>query len=692
MWIELTILSLGALSYAARRHRSALTQKNLTLTTRRSAQFKQFWHIVSGTNQANRQSQLHSTVNPVAQQQLQTERELAAKQQKFGLYALGLAISGTYFPALKLISTAAVLYLMWDTLKLIRNDFQRGRYFTFYLFSLAMTCWTLASGNLIFATFSAIFSGFFARIVNRLEQNSYNQLVDVFADRPKQVWIIAEDTEIQIPYQDLQVGQQVVVRPGEAIPIDGTITAGHGLVDQHVLSGESQPAEKIPGDEVFAATLLLSGELRITVKTTHSDTLAANISKALNKTQHYKDSLTTRGRQISDRYLPVSVGLTALTFPILGTQSALAISWVNFGGSMATLGPLGVMSYLQILSSHNILVKDGRVFELLRDVDTVVFDKTGTLTLDQPTVHSIQPLGYYTETQILRYAAIAEYRQSHPVAKAILAKAAAEQLELPIPDTTNYSLGYGIQVNYQGKCIQVGSARFLQQQGIALPDTMQSLQPASDEQGHTLIYIAVNQEMAGIIVLQSTPRPEAFEVVQFLQQRNIQLYIISGDHIGPTRSLAKSLGIQNYFANVLPEHKADYVNQLKAQGRFVCFVGDGINDAIALKTAQVSLSLSGASSAATDTAQIVLTDGKLTKIPELFQLSDKFERTMQKNLMLSFIPGCLIIPGVFFFNIGPMLSMSISYFISFIGLGNIVWSLMKYQDTPEISNKLSHLK
>ena len=691
MWLELTVLGAGALGYNLKRSLSGPIQKNCSSLTKTPAQLRHLWRRVLETVWSDGQDELHSAISPAIRQQLQAEKETASRRQKFGLYALGLAIAGIFFPTLNLISIAAVLYLMLDTLKLVHKDFQRGRYITFYLFSLVMMCWTLAAGKLIYAAFAAILNGFFARIINQLEKTSHNQMIDVFANHPEQVWIIVQDAEVQIPFHELEEGHQVVVHPGEVIPIDGIITTGHAQVDQRILTGESQPAEKTPGDEVFAATLLLSGKLCIEVTTTHSSTLAAKISTVLNDTQNYKDSLTTRGRQIADRYLPFSISLTALTYPILSTQSALAISWANFGGSMATLGPLNVMSYLQALSSRNILVKDGRVFELLREVDTVVFDKTGTLTLEQPTVHAIRPLSHYTETDILRYAAIAEYRQPHPVAKAILAKAAAEQLELPIPDAASYSLGYGIRVNYQDECIQVGNARFLQQQGIALPDTVQNLQDTSDEQGHTLVYVAVDQKLIGVLILQSTIRPEAFEVVRFLQQRGMRLYIISGDHLGPTQSLAETLGIQHYFANVLPENKADYIQQLKAQGRFVCFVGDGINDAIALKTAHVSLSLSGASSAATDTAQIVLMDGRLVKIPELFWFSDNFERTMQKNLIFSYIPACLIIPSVLFLNVGPMFSMVFSYLISFIGLGNIIWSSIKYQETPEIKNECKYI-
>jgi Cu2+-exporting ATPase len=465
------------------------------------------------------------------------------------------------------------------------------------------------------------------------------------------------------------------------------ITEGEGQIDQHVLTGESQPAEKKSGDEVFAATLLLSGRVFIKVNTTGDATLAAKIGDVLNQTESYKDNLTTRGRKIADRFLPLTIGLSAITVPILGPSAALAVMWSELGGIMAPLGSVSVMNYLQILSRHNILVKDGRVFELIRDVDTVVFDKTGTLTLEQPTVGKIHTFGDFSEEAVLRYAAIAEHRQPHPVAKAILAKAAEAALDLPIPDEANYDLGYGISVSLAGETIQVGSARYLQQQQIVIADDAQDLQTAADAEGHSLIYVAVNQQLAGVLALEPTIRPEAQAVIADLKQRGITLYVISGDHAGPTKNLAESLGIDHYFADVLPERKADYVKCLKDEGKFVCFVGDGINDAIALKTAQVSVSLQGASSAATDTAQVVFMDGTLKKLPELLAIADDFEKTMQKNLAISVVPGIFSIAGVYLLHFSIAASMGIFYVGCFAGLGNILWPLVKYQETLALSDQ-----
>ncbi|MEL6749775.1 MAG: hypothetical protein AAFO09_05760, partial [Pseudomonadota bacterium] len=237
MWLELTVLGAGALGYNLKRSLSGPIQKNCSSLTKTPAQLRHLWRRVLETVWSDGQDELHSAISPAIRQQLQAEKETASRRQKFGLYALGLAIAGIFFPTLNLISIAAVLYLMLDTLKLVHKDFQRGRYITFYLFSLVMMCWTLAAGKLIYAAFAAILNGFFARIINQLEKTSHNQMIDVFANHPEQVWIIVQDAEVQIPFHELEEGHQVVVHPGEVIPIDGIITTGHAQVDQRILTG-----------------------------------------------------------------------------------------------------------------------------------------------------------------------------------------------------------------------------------------------------------------------------------------------------------------------------------------------------------------------------------------------------------------------------------------------------------------------
>jgi Cu2+-exporting ATPase len=305
-----------------------------------------------------------------------------------------------------------------------------------------------------------------------------------------------------------------------------------------------------------------------------------------------------------------------------------------------------------VATRHGILVKDGRSLELLHTIDTVVFDKTGTLTLEQPEVAQVHVCGDFSADDVLLYATAAEHRQSHPIAQAILAAAQARDLPWPNSDETRYEVGYGVQVRVDGHLVRVGSERFMAHEGLALPPALVAVQQRCAAVGHSLVFVAVDGALAGALELQPTPHPEAQAVITELQQQGLTLYILSGDQAEPTRHLAERLGIEHYFANVLPTEKARFVEQLQQQGRAVCFVGDGINDAIALKRANVSISLRGATTIATDTAQIVLMEQSLRQLPLLFDLAHRLEGNLLTSFGLSVGTGVVILGGVFAFHMG----------------------------------------
>lgn len=653
--------------------------------TQKSTKKRHLLRDIRDALRAEGRQQLQLDIDPKQRALLETKERERKREMQLSLGAMGLALLGSFSPAFTLIGAAAVLYLSKETFKLIHKDFKRGHYFSVYLIGLIMTLGMIATGNLILAAFTGVIGGFFAGIINRLESDSQQQLIRVFSGHPQQVWLLRDGVEIQIDFHQLQIGDLVIVNAGEVIPVDGSIQSGEGRVDQHLLTGESEAVEKTIGESVYASTLLLSGRLVVEVLQAGDATMAAKIGEVLNQTQNYKETLMTRGRVVADRFLPVTIGVGAITLPILGPNAAIAVLWSELGGIMAPAGSITVLSYLQIMSRHQILVKDGRVFESLKQVDTIIFDKTGTLTLEQPIVSQIHTFDGFTDIEVLRYAAAAEYRQPHPIAKAIITAAQAQQIDIPQLDEAAYEVGYGIKVIVENQIIRVGSVRFMQREGIIMPPELEQIQQQADSESHSLIYVAVGHELAGVLEMQPSIRPEITEIIAFLKQRNIQLYIISGDHETPTRKMAETLGIDHYFAEVLPENKADHVNQLKAQGRFVCFIGDGINDAIALKSAQVSISLKGASTAATDTAQIIFVDGTLKHLTSLFQFVDEFEQTMDRNYLISVVPGVVIIGGVYLLSFGIATSMTIFYLSCFAGLGNTLLPLVKHQnnETPE---------
>lgn len=613
-----------------------------------------------------------------------SERKLN-KSIKGSIGLMGLSLIGTWFYAPLLpIAGVATLYIFTPVFKKLFQNLKKGQ-ITTELIEIVSVISLLASGFFFLAIFITFTSLLCQKLLTRTEQHSHKQLINSFSQKQQSVWVVKEGSEVEIPLEALKKQDIVVVSAGEIIPVDGMIIEGLASVDQHGLTGESKSIEKEAGGKVFASTLVLGGRILIKVENTGSDTNAAKIGLILEKTQEYKESLRLRGKQIADDFIAPTLVVSGLTLPLLGPGAAMAIIWTAFGYNMKLYGPISVLNFLHIMAANGILIKDGRSLEMLQKVDTLVFDKTGTLTMEQPQLSHLHPLEPFDEATLLSYAAAAEYRQTHPIARAILTAAEQREMDLPNIKETAYKIGYGIEVKIDTKLVQVGSAKYMEQQDIHFSDQIQSLKNESDARGHSLVYVAVDGTLAGILELQPCIRPEAKEIINYVKAQGISVTIISGDHEQPTRHLANELGIEHYFAETLPEKKAELIARLREDGKFVAYVGDGINDAIALKQANVSISLRGASSVATDTAQIILMDGDLKKLKSLFEISRFFEANMRTNYLTSIIPGAITLAGVFLFNMGLAGSMLVYFSSKMLGLTNAMLPLVKHENKQAIT-------
>jgi P-type E1-E2 ATPase len=350
----------------------------------------------------------------------------------------------------------------------------------------------------------------------------------------------------------------------------------------------------------------------------------------------------------------------------------------DLGTGIRMAAPIAMLTSLTLSAEHGILVKDGRALELLRSVDTFLFDKTGTLTRERPEVGRVLSYGGHTESQILQWAAAAENKFSHPIAKAVLDRFKTLGLALPQIDDSKYHVGYGITVGVDGHTVRVGSARFMTHEGIELPPELLREMDAAHDEGNSLVMVGVDQALGGAIELRAAERPEAAAVIAGLRARGAKhLAIISGDHEQPTRRLAERLGMDRHFAEVLPQDKARYVELLQKEGRTVCFIGDGVNDSIALKKANVSISLRGASSVATDTAQVVFMEDSLVKLLELYDVSRALHRNIKTSWGLIVVPNLICIAGAFFAGFGVMHSMVFNQIGGMLALGNGLLPLRK---------------
>jgi Cu2+-exporting ATPase len=278
------------------------------------------------------------------------------------------------------------------------------------------------------------------------QDRTRKQMVNILGEQPRLVWVLVDGVEMEVPFERLQVGDTLVVQAGQMIPVDGIITQGEASIDQQRLTGEAQPVERGVGDAVLAATVVLSGRLAIRVEKTGEATLAAQIGEVLARTLDYHLSIEERGKAIADHWTIPSLLATGLAAVTLGARSAVAVLSNMPGIDMVLLGPLTLLNYLNLASRNHVLIKDGRSLELLHKVHTVIFDKTGTLTLEQPHVKAIHLCTDLTADMVLTYAAAAEQRQSHPIAKAILTASQARNLPLPALNDAQYELGYGLRV------------------------------------------------------------------------------------------------------------------------------------------------------------------------------------------------------------------------------------------------------
>jgi heavy metal translocating P-type ATPase len=579
---------------------------------------------------------------------------------------MGAGVAGIWIPPLGIISIIGLVYLtipLWE--RSYEELVKQRRLNTGTLESIGIPLLIL-SGYLPAAAIGNWLYYLGLKFMAMAKNRSINQLTNTLTKPLHSVWIQREGKEIESRYEDIQLGDIVVIQGGEMIPVDGTIKEGIAGIDERMMTGESQLVEKGIGDQVFAFTIVLTGKIWVRVEKTGMETIAAQIEQMLNQTNHYAASVELRAKQLLDRTALPTLVLSSLALPIAGYRSALVVLDTSIVDSIMITGPINILTHLSVASRHGLLIKDGRALELLKKVDTIVFDKTGTLTHNQPQVGKIYPLEPYSEDDILIYAAIAESKQNHPIAKAILEAAKHHQLTLPIFDHTQYELGYGIKVCRENQSIRVGSAKFMVLENIAIPTEIEIIEEHCHQQGYSSVYVAIDDHLAGVIELWPTVRPEAKQVIHQLKQRNLSLYIISGDHEKPTQALAQELGIDHYFAETLPADKADLIEQLQKQGKSVCFIGDGVNDAIALKKAQVSVSLSGASTIAMDTAQVILMEENLNQLIKLFELANSFEKNYQKSLALDVVPNVICIGGAFFFHLGIYSALAI-YSVGLVG-------------------------
>ena len=592
----------------------------------------------------------------------------------FALCSLSVPLAATaqfLAPPLYPVAAGLFLYTSIHTFKEAYNVLFHERRLGVDVLDAIVVMACLGTGQVFAGSVLCWCLGFGRMLVKLTQDNSKRMLMSVFGKQSRFVWLCRDGAEVEVPLEEIKPHDVIVVNTGEAVAVDGVIREGIAMIDQHALTGESTPAEKVVGDRVFASTMLVAGKIYIEVEKAGSDTTSAKIASILNDSAGYKLDSQNKGEKLADKAVIPTLALGALGLGVMGPAGATAVLNSDFGTGIRMAAPLAMLSSLTLCAQHGILVKDGRAMDLMNDVDTVLFDKTGTLTREVPEVGEILSCGDHAPEQILTYAAAAENRFAHPIAKAILQRFAGLARPLPATDDSKYQVGFGITVGVEGKTVRVGSGRFMKMEGIKIPSHVQASLDRAHDEGYSLVMVAVGNELGGALELRASHRPEAQDIVYGLRNRGIDhLAIISGDHEGPTRKLAESLGMDEYFAGVLPGDKADYVERLQKRGRKVCFVGDGINDSIALKKANVSVSLRGATSIATDTAQVVFMEESLARLCDFLDISRRLDHNVKRSWGMIILPNALCIAGAFTMGFGIMASVLTNNVAAIAALAN----------------------
>lgn len=478
---------------------------------------------------------------------------------------------------------------------------------------------------------------------------SRKDLSALMSIRPDEATILKDGEEKVVPTSDLQIGDIVLVRPGDTIPIDGRIIEGSSSVNQATITGESVPVDKTVGDTVFAGTQNEQGALKIEVTERSGDTLFAKIVKLVSEAENTMPKSQQFIERFESIYTYIVLATTALlmTVPIfffhVPASAALyrAIVFMVVASPCAVVASItpAILAAMSNGARRGLLFKGGTHLETLAKTRVVAFDKTGTITSGKPVVTDIVPREGLTVEDFLTMAASAEHLSEHPIARAIVQK--ARELNLPLRSLSNLeaSLGRGITVQVDGSTWRIGSRTFI---GIAEGSTWESLVDRFENEGKTVIFMRIDDDIQGAIALKDTIREEARATIQALHSMGIKVAMLTGDHERPAQAIAKEVGVDLVYANLLPQDKADMIKSLREQYEYVAMVGDGVNDAPALALASVGVAMGAqGSDVALETADVILMNDQLDRLPFAIRLGRRSQRVIKQNL--SFALGVILL-------------------------------------------------
>ena len=522
--------------------------------------------------------------------------------------------------------------------------------------------------------------------------------------RPERARVVRNGKEIGVPVEDVEVGDLVLVRPGERVPVDGVVTEGYSSVDESMITGESVPAEKGEGARVYGATMNQTGFLKVEATGVGSDTVLSRIIAMVEEAQGSKAPIQRLADVVASYFVPVILvlaGASFLTWLVFGPSPSLVYGLLAFVSVVIIACPcaLGLATPTAIMvgvgkgAEGGILIRNAEVLERAHRVDTVVMDKTGTLTEGRPSVTDLIAVEG-DEEELLSVAASVEVGSEHPLAEAVVRRGREENVEFAEVTGFQARPGLGVEAEIEGERALLGNEKFIATKGLQVGD-LGKLASGLASQGKTVMYVTHGDRVLGLLAASDTVKPEAASVVSLLKQRGLDVIILTGDRKETAQAVADSLGIEGVTAGVLPDQKAIRVKALQEEGRCVAMVGDGINDAPALAQADVSIAMGSGADAAMETSGVVLMGSGLGSLAGVFELSRRTLRVIRQNLFWAFFYNAALVPvamGVLYpvFQQAGGMPHGLEFFFGEVGLLNPVLAAlaMAFSSVSVVSNSL----
>ncbi|HHY19472.1 MAG TPA: copper-translocating P-type ATPase [Firmicutes bacterium] len=537
-----------------------------------------------------------------------------------------------------------------------------------YLYSVISMIWgkELGISGVYFETSAMIITliilgKYFEAIAKGKTSEAIKKLMGLSA---KTAWVQRDGNFVELPTNEVEIGDIILVRPGEKIPVDGVIISGSSAIDESMVTGESLPVDKGVGDYVIGATINKLGSFTFKATKVGEDTFLAQVIRIVEEAQGSKAPVQRFADSVSARFVPTVIIIAVATFfmwIVFLERGNFTTALMNFIAVLVIACPcaLGLATPTSIMvgtgkgAENGILIKGGEYLEKTHKINALVMDKTGTLTKGEPEVTDIVSVGLLSEQELLLYAASAESKSEHPLASAIVKK--AKGLELKEVDTFQAIVGRGLSAKVDKKTVVIGNRLLMQEESIDYSEYEMEIE-SFERQGKTVMLVAMDGAFSGFIAVADTIKENSKAVVATLKEMDIQVYMITGDNWRTANAVAEKLGIDNVLAEVLPEHKADEVLKLKEQGLVVGMAGDGINDAPALATSDVGFALGTGTDVAMEAAHITLLNGDLALIPAAIDLSHKTMKNIRENLFWALFYNSLGIPLAAFGLLSPVIA------------------------------------